>query len=377
MDNKPLSGITVLDMSHVLSGPFCTMHLADNGALVIKIEREKGDDARYFGPFYDNAKSSYFHVINRGKESIRLNLKKLEDLKIFENILKKADVLVENFRPGTMDKLGLSPKNLLKKYSKLIICSISGYGQNGPMAKMPAYDSVVQGISGAMSFTGKEGGGPTRLGIPLCDLGAGMYAFGAICAALVGRARTGKGTWIDISMLDSVWTMLENGLMSVLAKGKDLLGVGNRHHSIAPFDTFCCADQPITICCANDATFLRAMDVLGLAELKEAPQYRTNDLRNQNQAELKRRIEAVLGTKPAEHWLGKFGIAGVPSGPVNTVSQAVKLEQIAVRDMTPLSGGEPVCGTPFKYSAYDSHIAQKPAPEIDEDGDALRREFSE
>ncbi len=376
MDNKPLSGITVLDMSHVLSGPFCTMHLADNGARVIKIEREKGDDTRYFSPFYDNAKSAYFHAINRGKESIKLNLKKIEDMKILDNIMKKADVLVENFRPGTMEKLGLAPKELLKKYSNLIICSISGFGQTGPMAKTPAYDTVMQGLSGAMSFTGKEGETHSRLGIPVCDLGAGMYAFGAICAALVGRARTGKGTWIDISMLDSVWTMLESGLLNVLAKGKDLLCLGNRHPNITPFDTFRCADQPIAMCCANDALYVKAMDVLGMPEFKEKPEYLTNHLRTQNHAALKEKIEAVLGTQPASYWLEKLEAGGVPCGPVNTVSQAANLEQLAVRDMTPLSGGQPVFGTPFKYSSYDSRIAQKPAPDVDEDGEALRREFS-
>ncbi len=375
--NKPLSGITVLDMTHVLSGPFCTMHLADNGARVIKIEREKGDESRYFAPFYENGKSAYFHLINRGKESLRLNLKKIEDFKLFERILSKADVLVENFRPGTMEKLGLCPKQLIKKYSQLVVCSISGFGQTGPMAQTPSYDTVMQGVSGAMSFTGKEGGGPTRLGIPVCDLSAGIYAFGAICAALVGRAKTGKGTWIDIGMLDSVWTLLESGIMNVLAKGKDILGVGNRHHGITPFDTFECADKPITVCCANDAIFMRAMEVLGLPELISHPNYKTNALRTQHEKELRQTLADVFKTRNAEHWLKALAEGGVPSGPVNTVGQAAQMPQIQAREMVQDSGGLPVFGTPFKYSEYDSAIAPKPAPEVDADGEALRREFAE
>ena len=375
MNDKPLSGITVLDLSHVVSGPFCTLHLADNGARVIKVEREKGDDARFFGPFYDNAKSAYFHAINRGKESIRLNLKKAEDFKLLERILKKADVLVENFRPGTLEKLGLAPKQLLKKYSKLIVCSISGYGQTGPLAHAPAYDTVVQGVSGAMSFTGARN--PTRIPSPLCDISAGLYAFGAICAALAGRARTGKGTWIDISMLDSVWTFLESGLLSVLAKGKDLLTVGNRHPTIAPFDTFLCQDKPITLCCANDALFLKLTDALALPALKNDARFATNAARVANQDALKPAIEAVLKTRCADEWLAVLTQAGIPSGPVNTIAEAAFNPQIAEREMIAQSGGNPVCGTPFKYDTYDSHIAPKPAPDLDADGAALRREFSE
>ena len=375
MMDKPLAGITVLDLSHVLSGPFCTLHLADNGARVIKVERARGDDARQFGPFYEDGASAYFNSINRGKESVCLDLKDASDRLLFERMLEKADVLVENFRPGTMAKLGYAPADLLRAHPRLIVCSISGYGQTGPMAGEGAYDSVVQGLSGVMSFTGDEGGGATRLGIPICDLSSGMYAFGAICAALVGRSRTGKGTLIDISMLDSVFTLMENGLMNVLATGKDLKRVGNRHHSITPFDTFKCRDKLLIICCANDGLFARLLRALGLGGLADDPKFKTNRERTAHNDELKAILEDALKVKSAAEWLAEFKAAGIPSGYVNEVSQAATSEQIASRGMIARSGGKLVQGTPFKYGSYDSGIAETPAPELNANRKALEEEF--
>lgn len=372
---KPLLGITVLDLSHILSGPFCTMHLADNGARVIKVERSKGDDTRSFGPFHEDGSSAYFHSINRGKESICLDLKNPKDRVLFEKILEKADVLVENFRPGTMAKLGYAPKDLLKKHPRLIVCSISGYGQTGPMAEEGAYDSVVQGLAGVMSFTGSEDGDATRLGLPICDLSSGIYAFGAICSALVGRSQTGKGTIIDISMLDSVFTLLENGLMNVFAKGESLKRVGNRHHSITPFDTFKCKDKPLIICCANESLFSKLLKVLGLENLAGDPRFETNTNRTINHDKLKAILEKTLMSRDADEWLADMKKAGIPAGYVNDVSQAAASAQIKARDMVVDSGGKPVHGTPFKYGSYDNTIAQKCAPSLDEDRIALEKEF--
>ena len=210
--SKPLEGITVVDMTRVLSGPYCAMMLADHGARVIKIERPgTGDDSRAFGPFYDKeaTDSVYFHFVNRGKESIALNLKDDGDREVFETLLKSADVVIENFRPGTMAKLGYAPEDLRKKYPRLIVCSISGFGQSGPLSKLPAYDTVIQAMSGFMSVTGFPDGPPTRAGTSIADLSAGLFGFAAVSTALAGRERTGQGTTIDVAMLDGLFSMLE------------------------------------------------------------------------------------------------------------------------------------------------------------------------
>jgi CoA:oxalate CoA-transferase len=251
--SKPLSGILVIDFTHVLSGPFCTMMLADQGARVIKIEQPgTGDDSRAFGPFYEDHSSVYFEFVNRGKESITLNLKDADDLNLAKRMISRADVVVENFRPGTMERLGLAPDNLLKQYPRLIVCSISGFGQTGPMKLEPAYDTVVQALSGLMSVTGFPDSNPTRVGTSISDLTAGLFAYSAITTALVGRQRTGKGTTIDIAMLDGTFALLEHGLMDALAENINPKRIGNAHPSIAPFDAYQCADRMLAICCGND-----------------------------------------------------------------------------------------------------------------------------
>ena len=232
-NQKALEGVVVIDLTHVLSGPFCTMMLADQGARVIKVERPgAGDDSRAFGPFYDDGFSVYFEFVNRGKESIALNLKDSNDLALLRRMLQKADVVVENFRPGTMARLGLAPDRLVEENPRLIVCSISGFGQTGPMSQEPAYDTVVQALSGLMSVTGDPGGNPVRTGTSIGDLSAGLFAYAAIATALAARERTGVGTAIDISMLDGLFSLLEHGLMDALAKHIDPQRIGNRHPSI-------------------------------------------------------------------------------------------------------------------------------------------------
>ncbi len=276
--NKPLNGILVIDFTHVLSGPFCTMMLADQGARVIKIERAgTGDDSRAFGPFYEDQSSVYFEFINRGKESITLNLKDPDDLNLVKKMLAKADVVVENFRPGTMGRLGLAPDALVKEYPHLIVCSISGFGQTGPMKFEPAYDTVVQALSGLMSVTGFPSGPPTRVGTSISDLSAGLFAYSAITTALVGRERTGKGTTIDVAMLDGTFALLEHGLMDALAEHIDPKRIGNSHPSIAPFDTYQCKDRMIAICCGNDHLFGKLCETLKLTEAKSDPRYASNE----------------------------------------------------------------------------------------------------
>ncbi len=269
--DKPLEGITVIDFTHVLSGPFCAMMLADQGARVIKLERGgAGDDSRQFGPFYDDDTSVYFYFVNRGKESIAVNLKNPADLALVKRMIANADVVIENFRPGAMAKLGLAPDDLLKEYPRLIDCSISGFGQTGPRSGEPAYGTVVQALSGLMSVTGFPDGLPTRVGTSVGDLAAAMFAYGAILTALLARERSGQGTTIDVAMLDGLFALLEHGLMDALAKHINPTRIGNRHPSISPFDAYTCKDRMLVICCGTDALFQRLCDTLGLSSLKSA-----------------------------------------------------------------------------------------------------------
>ena len=253
--NGPLKDILVLDLTRVLVGPYCTMILSDLGARVIKVEApEIGDDSRKFGPFIDD-QSAYFMSLNRGKESIALNLKNSEDKKIFEQILKKADVLVENFKPGTLEKWGFGWKDLCKKYPKLIYASASGFGQTGPLRELPAYDMVVQGMGGLMSVTGQPNSEPTRVGTSIGDITAGLFTAIGVNAALYDRKKTGKGTYIDVSMLDCQIAILENAIARYLAKNEIPKPMGSRHPSIAPFEAFKTKDSHIIIAAGNDKLF--------------------------------------------------------------------------------------------------------------------------
>ena len=262
--NGPLKDILVLDLTRVLVGPYCTMILSDLGARVIKVEApEIGDDSRKFGPFIDD-QSAYFMSLNRGKESIALNLKNSDDKNIFEQILKKADVLVENFKPGTLEKWGFGWKNLCKKYPKLIYASASGFGQTGPLRELPAYDMVVQGMGGLMSVTGQPNSEPTRVGTSIGDITAGLFTAIGVNAALYDRKKTGKGTYIDVSMLDCQIAILENAIARYLAKNEIPKPMGSRHPSIAPFEAFKTKDSHIIIAAGNDKLFEKLCQVLSI-----------------------------------------------------------------------------------------------------------------
>ena len=371
----PLTGLLVVDLSRVLAGPFATMMLADLGARVVKVERPgHGDDTRGYGPFAGD-RSLYFARVNRGKESVALDLRDPADLAVVHGLAARADVLVENFRPGVMARLGLGPDELLRRSPGLVYCSISGFGHTGPWAQRPAYDAVVQGMSGIMAITGPAGGPATKPGAPVADLSAGLHAFGGICAALLGRTRTGRGTHLDVAMLDATVNLLEGPALSFLATGVEPGSSGNAHFSIAPFDVFSCADRPITVCAANDGLFAALARALGAPGLLTDPTYATNALRSQHRDALKADLEAVLRTRGAEHWLGELDLAGVPCGPISTVGEAVGSPQTAARRMVVDAGGLPVPGTPLKMSAYEDPAIRRPAPELDEHGDAVRAEF--
>jgi CoA:oxalate CoA-transferase len=375
-----LSGITVIDLSRILAGPYCTFLMAELGARVIKVEPPgKGDDAREYGPFV-NGKSSYFSSINRGKESIALDLKADRDKRIFEALLAKADVVVENFRPGTMEKLGYGWETLHPRYPRLIYAAASGFGHTGPQSQKPAYDMVVQGLGGIMSITGHPGQPPVRIGMSIGDIGAGLYTAVAVNAALVHRERTGDATKVDIAMFDCQLALLENAIMRYTVTGEVPGPLGARHPSITPFEAFQTGDGAMIIAAGNDALFQKLCDALGRADLAQAPQYKTNDLRCRNEPALKAEIEAVLKTAPTADWIERIERAGIPCGPINNVAAALAHPQVAARNMQvtvmdPVSGKLTLAGNPLKFSAFRDPPTRAPAPELDADRERLLREL--
>ncbi len=376
----PLSGITVIDLSRILAGPYCTLLMAEMGARVIKVETPgKGDDAREYGPFV-KGRSAYFMSVNRGKESIVLDLKAPADRELFEKLLAEADVLVENFRPGTMEKLGYGWDKLHPKYPRLIYAAASGFGHTGPDSQQPAYDMVVQGIGGIMSVTGHPGGPPTRIGMSIGDIGAGLYTGVAVNAALYARTQTGKGSKVDISMFDCQLALLENAAMRYFVSGKPPGPLGARHPSITPFEAFDTADNPIIIAAGNDSLFVKLAAALGKPDLAKDARYLTNELRNRNVDALKSEIEAVLKTRPVKHWMEVMDTAGIPAGPINDIAEAVGHRQAAARNMVvelddPVAGRMKFIGNPLKISGYPDPSTRPPAPDLDGNREAILKEL--
>ena len=372
----PLSGIVVVDLSRILAGPYCTLLMAEMGARVIKVEPPKGgDDARAYGPFI-KGKSTYFASVNRGKESIALDLKADADKKIFEKLLEKADVLVENFRPGTMEKLGYGWETLHAKYPKLIYAAASGFGHSGPNSKDPAYDMVMQGMGGIMSITGNEGQPPSRVGMSIGDIGAGLYTAVAVNAALVHRLKTGESTKVDIGMFDCQLALLENAIMRYTVEGEIPGPLGARHPTITPFQAFATSDGAIIIAAGNDGLFVKTCEALGRPDMAANPAYKTNALRQKHHGELEREIEGMLKANTTAHWIAVVSKAGVPCGPINNIAQALAHPQVAARNMVVEvpdgSGGTlKLAGNPLKMSAFADPPTRAPAPDLDGDRQAI------
>ncbi len=366
----PLSGITVIDLSRILAGPYCTMMLAELGARVIKVEPPgQGDDARQYGPFV-NGKSAYFQSVNRGKESIVLNLKAEDDKTIFGKLLETADVLVENFRPGTMEKLGFGWDTLHVRYPRLIYASASGFGHSGPEMYRPAYDMVVQGMGGIMSVTGHPGSPPTRIGMSIGDIGSGLYATIGVQAALFHRQATSEATKVDIGMLDCQIALLENAVMRYFVSGTVPGPLGARHPSITPFEAYRTSDGYIIISAGNDALFRKLAEALDRNGWADDPRYATNDLRNQNVDALKDEMEAALGAGTTAHWISVLDEYGVPAGPINDVGQAANHPQTIARNMIvsvedPVTGAMKIAGNPIKLSGFEDPATRRPAPDLD------------
>ena len=378
--NGPLKDILVLDLTRVLVGPYCTMILSDLGARVIKVEApEIGDDSRKFGPFIDD-QSAYFMSLNRGKESIALNLKNSDDKKIFEQIVKKADVLVENFKPGTLEKWGFGWEDLCKKYPKLIYASASGFGQTGPLRELPAYDMVVQGMGGLMSVTGQPNSEPTRVGTSIGDITAGLFTAIGINAALYDRKKTGKGTYIDVSMLDCQIAILENAIARYLAKNEIPKPMGSRHPSIAPFEAFKTKDSHIIIAAGNDKLFEKLCQLLDINDILKDEKFKTNSSRAQNMDELKNILEKKLLSKGTKDWISLMEKEKIPCGPIFNIKEAVENPQVKARNMIVNSfhkkiGEFKTAGNPIKMSNYKDEEKRGDIPDLDEHRDKIIKEF--
>ncbi|HEY1630145.1 MAG TPA: CoA transferase [Rhizomicrobium sp.] len=377
----PLSGIIVVDMTRVLAGPFAAMLLSELGARVIKVEPPKvGDDSRHIGPFWKTksgeTKSGYFMSVNRGKESIALDLKAQDDRAVFEALVARADVLIENYRGGTMEKLGYGYETLAAKHPRLVYAGVSGFGHTGPYAARPAYDMVVQAMGGVMSLTGHPDSPPTRVGTSTGDLTAGLFATIGIVTALYDREKTGRGQKVDVAMLDSQVATLENAISRYVATGEPPGRLGSRHPSIAPFAAFATKDGHIAIAAGNDALFARLAEVLGRPEWARDERYKTNPSRMQHWEALHSEMEGALEARTKAEWLALLEAAGIPSGPLNNVAEVMADPQVNARNMIitvtdPDIGDIRMQGNPIKLSAHEDPPTRDPAPDLDADRAAI------
>lgn len=375
-----LSGITIIDLSRVLAGPFCTMNLANLGARVIKVEIPgKGDDSRAFGPFSEG-KSLYFSSINCNKESIALNLKLPADRAIFEQLLEKADVLVENYRPGTMEKLGYGWDTLHARYPHLIYGAASGFGDSGPYSRRAAYDMVVQGMGGIISLTGYPGGKPTRVGVSVGDMTAGLYLAIGLNAALYSRSRSGVGSKVDIAMLDCQVQIMEDAITAYDKTGVVPGPEGTRHPSIAPFQAYQASDGYVIIAAGNDHLFSLTANALGEPGLASDPRFASNELRHDNVDALEVEMEKALSKNTVAHWLDALNGAGVPCAPINDIPHMMEDPQVVARNMIvtvddPVAGKIKVAGNPIKVVGLEEPKTYAPPPQLDQDREKILAEF--
>jgi crotonobetainyl-CoA:carnitine CoA-transferase CaiB-like acyl-CoA transferase len=332
--NLPLAGLKILDLSRVVSGPFCTMILGDLGADVVKVEEPKlGDESRSYGPPFQNGESSYFLSVNRNKRSIAIDLKSSDGIALVLQLVETADVFVENFRPGTADRLGLGFEQLRSRNATLVYCSISGFGRTGPDATRPGYDLIVQGEAGLMDITGHPDGPPTKVGTPIADLVAGLYASQAITAALLARRVSGCGRRVDIAMSDSVASLLAFNAGIYFATGESSRRRGNFHPTISPYETFEAADGWINIGVANDKFWTLFCDAIGRPELLTDSRFATPSARVTHRLALVELIAPILRRESRDAWVARLGKAGVPCGAIRTVAEVCEATQLVSRGM--------------------------------------------
>ncbi|QYH19091.1 CoA transferase [Corynebacterium aquatimens] len=367
--NAPLHGIRVLDLSRVLAGPFCSMILADLGAEVIKVESPWGDDSRQFGPFVDGT-SAYYRLFNRSKMGITLDFKQEDDKEVLRDLVRRSDVVVENFRPGVLKKLGLAPEELLEINPRLVVTSISGFGQTSSLAKEPAYDLVAQAMSGLMSVTGWPTSKPTRVGISLGDLVPGLYAALGTVSALYQRETTGKGQHIDLAMYDSLVSVMESVGMRALYDDVPPTRIGNDHGLSAPFSTYATKDGDVVIAITTNRLFERLANALGIPELATDHRFAEPVARSENRVALRELIEEALSTKTLSETIALFGEHGVPTARVYDLDEALRSPFAQERGVVvEESDGFRTLASPLKLDGMD---APRPAPELGQHNDSIQ-----
>ncbi|MXV75507.1 CoA transferase [Candidatus Poribacteria bacterium] len=366
----PLDGIKVLDLTRVLAGPYATMLLGDLGAEVIKIEQPSiGDESRNFGPF-KNGFSLYFMSVNRGKRSITLNLKTERGQAIFKQLLAHTDIVVENFRPGTMEKLRLDYDTLKTEHPSLIYAACSGFGQTGPYAQQGAYDMIIQGMGGIISITGEPEGPPVRVGTSISDITAALFTTIGVLSALHHRNQTGKGQFVDVAMLDSLVAVLENAVVRYFATGEAPKPLGARHPAITPFEAFASADGHVIIALGNDTLWAKFCEHVNRQDLISDERFRTNADRTENHAELFPILSDIMSQRATDDWIDALGQIGVPCGPINTMDKVVSHPQVQAREMITrvahqITGKVEVPGVPIKLSETPGNV-DVPAPSLGE-----------
>ncbi|MCE2400084.1 CoA transferase [Candidatus Poribacteria bacterium] len=371
----PLDGIKVLDLTRVLAGPYTTMILSDLGAEVIKIEQPGiGDESRNFGPF-KNGFSLYFMSVNRGKRSVTLNLKTERGKTIFKQLVKQSDILVENFRPGTMKKFGLDYEALAAEHPSLIYAACSGFGQTGPFAQQGAYDMIIQGMGGIISITGEPDGPPVRVGTSISDITAALFTTIGILSALHHRNNTGKGQLVDVAMLDSLVAVLENAIVRYFATDEIPKPLGSRHPAITPFEAFESADGHVIIAIGNDVLWAKFCEHVDRKNLISDPRFSSNAERTANHSELFPILSEIMRQRTTDEWIDALEKIGVPCGPINTIDKVVSHPQVQAREMITqvvhqVTGAVEVPGVPIKLSDTPGDV-DAPAPGLGEHTDEI------
>lgn len=366
---RPLDGVRVLDMTRVLAGPFASMILGDLGAEVIKVERPgAGDDTRAWAPPFVGTESAYFLSINRNKKSISVDLKHPRGAHIIQELAGVCDVLVENYLPGKLQQMGLGYEQLSRVNPQLIYCSISGYGQTGPQSQSPGYDSIASAVSGMMHITGPEDGEPVRPGVAMTDLATGLYAHGAVMAALLQRHKSGRGVHIDCNLLSSQVSCLSHIAANYLNAGKEARRWGTAHESIVPYQGFRTKDGHVVVAAGNDKQFVKVCQVLELTELTDEPKYKTNKLRVQNRKQLLHTLSQRFLQEKTADWLRRFEGSGVPVGPINSIKEVFSNPQVKhnglIQEMNhPTAGRIAVPGPAVRFSSF-AYAEPTPPPLI-------------
>ncbi|MEI8298227.1 MAG: CaiB/BaiF CoA-transferase family protein [Pseudomonadota bacterium] len=385
--NAPLAGLRVVELARILAGPWIGQTLADLGAEVIKVESPEGDDTRKWGPPFVTAPdgtpidSAYYHCCNRGKRSIVADFRLESDLEVVHRLIERADVVIENFKTGGLQKYGLDYASLSERHPRLVYCSVTGFGQDGPYCERAGYDAMIQAMSGIMDLTGEPDGAPQKIGVAFADIFTGVYGVIAVQAALAQRERTGCGQHVDMALMDVMVSVLANQSLNYLVSGKVPRRLGNSHPNIVPYQTFAVADGNIMVAVGNDGQYRRFCEVLGRPDLALDERYAANANRVRHRETLVPELVALLGAWPRDTLLGRLEAVGVPAGPINTVADVFADPQVLHRGMrvdlpsADVAGGTvPSVRTPIRFSAAELALG-RPSPRLGEHTDEIRREL--